>query len=300
MTQENNTQAAIDAGKQIASVGQSVFYIGEIPYTRTHDGSVVGLGAYLAESDKRAAQPRSLGGCAHILDEASMIAHCQRFRDSASALFANADSIVAVYDYHRPIAEALHIEAKEGETAILAVIGRDASARWQRHRAIYKPAKSKEWTTWTSKAGQLMSQADFADFLEANLQDLAGPEGDRKVPSPADLMTLALTLKVTSEDVLESQINRTTGEYHLVAKVEQKTTGEAKIPKEFDILVPVYENGDLLRVTCRFRMKKDGAGFKFGWVIPTAERLERSAWQAICKRISETTTLPIFFGQPEQ
>ena len=300
MTQENNTQAAIDAGKEIATSAQKLQFFGEIPIGFKQNGDCYLLTGLLAEQDKRAEKPRALAGSAHILDEASMIAHCQRFRDSASALFANADSIVAVYDYHRPIAEALHIEAKEGETAILAVIGRDASARWQRHRAIYKPAKSKEWTTWTSKAGQLMSQADFADFLEANLQDLAGPEGDRKVPSPADLMTLALTLKVTSEDVLESQINRTTGEYHLVAKVEQKTTGEAKIPKEFDILVRVYENGDLLRVTCRFRMKKDGAGFKFGWVIPTAERLERSAWQAICKRISETTTLPIFFGQPEQ
>lgn len=298
--QENNTQAAIDAGKEIASAVQKLQFIGEIPVGFKANGDAYLMTGLLAEQDKRAEKPRALAGSAKILDEASMIAHCQRFRDSASALFADSSQIMAVYDYHRPIGDALHIEVKDGETAVLNVVGRDVSARWTRHRAIYTPGKAKEWTTWTGKAGQLMSQADFADFLEANLQDLAGPEGDRKVPSPADLMTLALTLKVTSEDVLESQINRTTGEYHLVAKVEQKTTGEAKIPKEFDILVPVYENGDLQRVTCRFRMKKDGSTFKFGWVIPTAERLERSAWQDICKRISKKTSLPLIYGQPEQ
>lgn len=287
--QENNTQAAIDAGKEIASAVQKLQFIGEIPVGFKANGDAYLMTGLLAEQDKRAEKPRALAGSAKILDEASMIAHCQRFRDSASALFADASQITAVYDYHQPVAA----------TDTPALI-RDSAARWQRHRAIYTPGKAKEWTTWTGKAGQLMSQADFADFLEANLQDLAGPEGDRKVPSPADLMTLALTLKVTSEDVLESQINRTTGEYHLVAKVEQKTTGEAKIPKEFDILVPVYENGDLQRVTCRFRMKKDGSTFKFGWVIPTAERLERSAWQDICKRISEKTSLPLIYGQPEQ
>ncbi len=289
MTQENNTQAAIDAGKEIAASAQKLQIIGGIPVGFKHDGDSYLLTGLLAEQDKRAEKPRALAGSAKILDEASMIAHCQRFRDSASALFADASQIMAVYDYHRPVA-----------ASDVPEIVRDSAARWQRHRAIYKPEKAKEWTTWTGKAGQLMSQADFADFLEANLQDLAGPDGDRKVPTPADLMTLALTLKVTSEDVLESQINRTTGEYHLVAKVEQKTTGEAKIPKEFDILVPVYENGDLLRVTCRFRMKKDGSAFKFGWVIPTADRLERSAWQTICARIAEKTTLPLIYGQPEQ
>jgi uncharacterized protein YfdQ (DUF2303 family) len=286
--QENNTQAAIDAGKEIASAVQKLQFIGEIPVGFKANGDAYLMTGLLAEQDRRADKPRALAGSAKILDEASMIAHCQRFRDLASALFADASQITAVYDYHRPVAAT--------DTPDI----RDSAARWQRHRAIYTPSKAKEWTTWTGKAGQLMSQADFADFLEANLQDLAGPEGDRKVPSPADLMTLALTLKVTSEDVLESQINRTTGEYHLVAKVEQKTTGEAKIPKEFDILVPVYENGDLQRVTCRFRMKKDGSTFKFGWVIPTAERLERSAWQDICKRISEKTSLPLIYGQPEQ
>lgn len=297
---ENNTQAAIDAGKEVAASGQKIQFIGELPVSMKYDGEAVLWTKALTIQDERAPQPRALAGKSLILDEASLIAHCLRFRDADSALFANGSSILAVYDYHRPIREALHIEVKEGETAVLNVVGRDVSARWQRHRAEYTPQKSPEWKTWITNAGKLISQAEFADFLEANVQDLAGPEGERKVPTPADLCTMALTLKVTQNDVLDSQINRTTGEYTLIAKQEQQTTGSTVIPKEFDLLIPLYERGELVRVTCKFRMRKEGAAFRFGWIIPTAERMERQAFEAIAKRIAEATTLPLFYGQPEQ
>lgn len=289
--QENNTQAAIDAGKAIVTAEQTIKYHGDLPLIIKPDGTVTLMTTAQDNMDERAPQPRSLAGISKILDEASLIAHCLRFRDTDSALFANRTSILAVYDYHRPIAPPA-----EGSAYQL----RDGNARWQRHRAEYTPQKAPEWKTWIDNAGKLMSQAEFADFLEANVQDLAGPEGDRKVPTPADLCTMTLTLKVTQNDVLDSQINRTTGEYTLIAKQEQQTTGSTVIPKEFDLFIPLYERGEQVRVTCKFRMRKEGAAFKFGWVIPTAERMERQAFEAIAKRIAEATALPLFYGQPEQ
>ncbi len=288
--EENNTQAAIDAGKEIQLARQQIQTFNGIPVAIDKEGTWKVLSGLLENQDRRADKPRAMSGSCAITTEASLVAHAHRFRDPESALFATGSALIVVYDYHRSVPDGLESGS---------VPARDIFARWQRHRAVYEPKLSPEWQTWIGGQNKLMAQAEFADFLEVNDRDIAGPIDERKVPSPADLMTLALTLKVTAEDVLESTINRTTGEYTLLAKQEQKSTGSATIPKEFDIAISVYENGPLYRMPCKFRMRKEGQGFKFGWIVPGAARLLRDAYQDMAKRVSDATALPLFFGSPE-
>jgi len=288
MTQENNTQAAIDAGKEIATATlQKLQDFNGIPYTIQPGGAVQVHEKLLAEQDKRADQPRRLQGMAVLGNEAGFIAHVLRFKDSESVIFGDKTSLTAVYDYHQKMSD---VPADE--------LDRDRHARWAQHRAHFAPDLSDEWKIWVGGQGKMKSQSDFADFLEEHERDIAGPTADRNVPSVADLRTMALTLKVTTDDVLESSINRTTGEYHLVAKQEQKTTGETKIPKEFDIEIPIFTGGPKTRIVCKFRMRKDGK-FTFGWIVPGAEALQRQAMEEMLMRVRDATQLPVMNGRPE-
>jgi len=289
--QENNTQAAIDAGKEIANAQlQKLLDFQGIPYTVTRDGAIGVHKPLLEALDQRAEKPRRLKGLAILGNEQGFIDHVNRFKDPESVIFFTRSDMTAVYDYSRTVPQGLPI----GDVPV-----RDPFARWGEHRAHFAPELSDEWKVWIMGAGKLKAQADFADFLEENERDLAGPIDGRNVPSPADLRTLALTLKVSVDDVLESTINRTTGEYTLVAKQEQRTTGSAQIPREFDIEIPIFTGGPRTRIVCKFRMRKDGSRFQFGWIVPGAEALRIQAMEELMMRVRAATQLPALNGKPE-
>lgn len=283
----SETQAALEAGKLIGSLGSFVKLTSEgIPYVVAADGKVQVASELLACVDARAAQPRQIKGMATLLDEVSMIYHVLRFKDGDSALFCLTDKIVAIYDYHRPV--TMQVERRE------------LCARWGRHGASYTPVLSPEWVAWVKGAGKAYKQVEFADFIDEHTTDVAGPKEGREVPTAADLATMALTLRVTSEDVLDSTINRTTGEQMLVMKREHNTTGSTKLPREFDIEIPIFEGGARYRIPCAFRFRKSGdGGASFAWVVRGADRLIREAFTDMAKRIAAQTQLPLFMGSPE-
>jgi len=181
METENNTAAAIQAGKDAAGIGIRMWREGDFTLSMVpKDCDLKVLDNLLIMQENRAPTPRELAGKAVMRDEQSLILHAIRFRDEHSALFGTGSSYLAVYDYHRPVPRA-------GEANTL---GRNTSARWRRHAAEFKPALSPEWTAWTTNAGKMFSQTEFAEWLEEHEQDLAGPMEGRSVPSPADLRTL--------------------------------------------------------------------------------------------------------------
>lgn len=285
--EHNNTQAAIEAGITIGSLNVATQRgVNGVPYAVVHKDAAVQLLTGLQQAeDARAERPRTLSGTAQILTEQSMVDHILRFKDADSVLFATASGVTAVYDYHQPV--------KDGAQ-------RDALARWQRHLAGYTPKLSREWVKWVDGSGKAMSQTEFADFLDENDLDIAGPTEQRKVPTQADLQTLGHTLKVTSEDVVEATIDRTTGNYQMVAKQNMTPTGECKIWKEFDILIPIFDGGEKVRICCKFRLQKLGGQLKFGWVVPTAARMLREEYYAMAKRVGEKAGIPVIYGTPEK
>lgn len=281
-------QKALDTGKQLAGVDERTIEILGITHALLPTGMTLQpLKETIDLADKRAERdkPRLLKGAAAIGDEVSFVAHVARFKDEHSVIFADKTGVTAIYDYNLPV--------KNGEL-------RDTSARFGIHRASFKPELSEEWKAWIGGAGKPLPQETFADFLDENLYDLAAATDVRpKVPSPADLATMAHSLKVTSEDALESTLNRTTGEYTITAKVAQTTTGSAQIPPEFDINIPIFTGGPKTRITCKLRLRKQDTKFLFGWAVPGSAALLRQAMDELSARIKDATKLPVITGTPE-
>lgn len=273
-------------GKELAHIKDRQAEIFGIPHVLVPTGfTLQTLEKTLELADKRAERdkPRLLSGTATIQDEASFVGHVNRFKDADSVVFFDKTNFTAVYDYNRKLT---------GDD-------RNLAARFGKHRANFTPELSDEWKTWIGNGGKLFAQEAFADFLDEHVWDIAGPNEERgKVPTPAALATMAHSLKVMAEDTIESTINRTTGEYNLVAKSEQKTTGTTQIPPEFDIEIPIFVGGPKTRLTCKLRLRKDD-GIKFGWVVPGAAKFQRQAMEELAMRVREAVELPVLSGKPE-
>jgi len=283
----DNFKTALDAGKDLASIASRTMDIQGIPHALVPNGySLKMLSEAVDLADRRAERekPRLLQGNAVIGDEPSFIAHLNRFKDSDSVIFATDKSFTAVYDYHRPVSSGP---------------ARNEGARFGKHRAVFAPEMSPEWLAWIGGSGKVLDQESFADFLEEHVQDIAGPIEGRTVPSPAALASLALNLKVMADDTMESTLNRTTGEYTLVAKREQKTVGNTVVFPEFDIEIPIFTGGVRYRIVCKLRLRKTDSGYGFAWAVPGASALKRKAMTEVGERVSKTVSLPLIVGQPE-
>jgi len=291
MTQENNTQAAIDAGKEIAGAAQKLQDVGGIPITMNHQGQVMVHTSILAEQDKRAEKPRRLMGTAVLGNEQGFIDHVQRFKDNDTVIFGSRDSLTVVYDYHRIVSQGLEAGS---------VPNRDAFARWGQHRATFTPEMSDEWKAWIGGAKKPLGQEAFAEYIDENVRDIAKPTNERQTPSAGSLATMALNLKVMADKTMESTVNPTTGEYTLIAKEEHKTTGSTQIPAEFDIEIPIFTGAPKTRITCKIRFRKGDGKPTFAWIVPGADALKRQAMEEMIMRVRAATQLPLMNGQPEQ
>jgi hypothetical protein len=108
--------------------------------------------------DEYLQKPRRREGTAKLTELASFNAHVNRFKSSASAIFANnacQPQLIGVLDYHE--------EGATGDPAFC------------KHRAVYDFPLSDEWTAWTEKDSEQLGQQAFAEFIEDRLADVLDP-----------------------------------------------------------------------------------------------------------------------------
>lgn len=296
MDQDNNVQAAVEAGKQIADVKTRITHVGNIPValTETEKGSHVGvLDAVLAKQDERADAPRRLRGTATHHEQASFIAHVNRFKDEDSTIWADAGSVrlTAVLNYHRGALADAGVALKP-------------SPRWNDHRAVYACPLSEQWKRWIANNEKWMTQEAFGQFVEDNLTDLANPDPgnalDKDMPPPARVLEVARSLVVNAKTDFQRTINPTTGEGVFTWKKDNEVQGTTKVPKSFLLGIPVFDAGEAYRIEARLRYSVDNGVAKFQFALYQPQAIVRDAFDKVRKQVAEGTRLLVFAGSPEQ
>jgi uncharacterized protein YfdQ (DUF2303 family) len=265
----------------------------------TREGVVAQSVKGLLEEYRRLPERRT--GQAKLETLESFIAHVNRFRSEASALFAHAAisdgvigaSLVAVIDYH--------------------AAGHDSPASWGKHRASYEFPISENLSAWVEGQGKWLTQRDFAEFLETRLEDVLAPEHagptaaqlaeqlGLEYASPSKLAELSRGLKVRVDGRVTSAINLSSGETQIAFKTEHQDENGAplRVPPAFVIGVSMFEGGDRFTVVVRLRYRvKDGAVI-WSYQLHRLSDVFRMAFREACALAGSKTTLPLFYGTPE-
>lgn len=272
--------------------------VGEVPLlvSTGRDGNSIAC-ALTSELDAYRPHPKRRAGVATLYDLESFIAHTNRFKSDASALFADPNSsgphLTSVLDYHP---------------------GGDGAPAWRAHRGLYECPLSAEWKRWTGQAGKGMTPAQFAEFLEANITDLADPSGKLGATAqalaaaagiefapPARILELSRGLSVRATSLVKEAKNLATGEVNVAYVTEhQDERGQPlKVPGGFLIAVPVFRGGAAYKVPVRLRYRLRESQITWFFELYQAERFFDDAFAEACKKAQEATGLPLFQGQPE-
>lgn len=270
----------LEAGKKLGTL--AVEEVNGIPCAFVN-GQIVALGNVLDIADARAEWPRALKGTATLALLESFCAHVNRFKDDASAIFADPakHELVAIHDYSIEMGKP----------------------RWGRHRTLYTCPLSRQWKAWTEILNKPLTQEEFADFIEANINDVKSSKtivGDApQYPRAGELINMARKLTIKTKGEFERTIDETTGEYTMVNKLEHEKPSSTKIHPRFLISIPTFERGNPYTLEVYVRFTLSGARPSFVLLIPSAKDIYEEAFKDVYDKAAVETGLPVFVGKPE-
>lgn len=313
MTSENpgaGTRAIIDTVRELME--PHPFHIGE-------DGVVAlakGLELHSLKRfvDERRKHPERRKGTAELTKLDSFIEHVKRFRDNQSVIFAKDDrkapELLAVYDYHEPGLVVVYEDESDEELE-----RREGVPRFGEHRARYKFPLSDEWKAWVGLQDTgLVSQDDFASFLEDHIEDVLptdqhsdavidwGAANALHLAGPDKLRDLARGLHINVERKVAQISDRRTGE----AKIHFEEThaaeggGPVAIPGGFAIAVSVFKGEDSYRVPVRLRYRLRGREIQWAVAMHRIDRVFDVAFNESVEKVRGYTGLPVLYGAPER
>ena len=171
----------------------------------------------------------------------------------------------------------------------------EGTAGWGDHRAVLQLTTTQDWRDWTGYSGKLLSQTDFAEFVEQHLPNIVAP-------TAADMLELAQTIKGASKVTFESTKRLTGGQVALEwredvdAKAGRK--GDIKIPDVIELALQVYEGGPAYRMAARFRYRIERGQLALGYVLERAGDVKRDAFAASIESIGADTGRAVWHGKP--
>ncbi len=165
---------------------------------------------------------------------------------------------------------------------------------WREHRAIYECHLSTEWNTWKAANKRVMSQADFAQFIEDNLPDIVSPSG-------AEMLEISRTLEAKKKVDFASAIRLDNGAVQFTYNEATQGTaakGKFTIPEVFHIGIPVLDGGAPYKIEARFRYRIAEGNLSMWYDLLRAHKVYEDAIMEVWKTIQEETKASIFHGEP--
>ncbi len=191
------------------------------------------------------------------------------------------------------------VNFRRGEVRFIAVLNEHERyvAHWRDHRASYTPVQSVEWETWKSRNRVVMSQADFAAFLEDNIKDIATRPD---MPSGNDILNMALNFEAKQEVIIKSvmRLQNGTGEFTYVDKEDESTVKKMQFFQRFTLGVAPFFNGQAYPLMARLKYKHNASKLTFFYDLIRPDLILQDATRDLIKVIEEGTELPLVLGHP--
>lgn len=190
----------------------------------------------------------------------------------------------------------------EGSVKLAAVINdHGALPQWRDYRAVYEPAKSAEWNLWAESDKRVMSQAEFAEFIENNSKDITSEKGST-IPTSGDMLKMALTFEHTAEARIKSTIRSLqsgTATIEYSDAEDDATLKRMEAFTRFQIGIAVFFNGQAFRIDSRLKYRQTAGKLAFWYELIRPDLQVQEATRGLIAQIkSALPNIPVLMGVP--
>lgn len=192
------------------------------------------------------------------------------FRKKGSVVVFDADSFNALLAENAIAgATTIYINPDANKPAIVAVInGNGASGPgFGDFRVSIGFRETPQWAKWKAIDGRMLPQAEFAEFVEDNLADIATPDG-------ATMMEIVTYLQATRSVDFRSGIKLSNGAVQLTNNESVEASvgaGNIAVPDVFEIALSPIFGVQPFKVPARFRYRIEDRRLKLGFKLQRIE-----------------------------
>lgn len=172
----------------------------------------------------------------------------------------------------------------------------DTAPGWRSHQAVYQPAMSAEWTTWTANNKQAKEQVEFAEFIERHEPDIASEEG---YPTSLQMLSMATEFEANSEKRVKSVARLQGGGVRLeyIDDDNADTLAQMKVFEKFQIGIPVFWACPGYRIDARLKYRHGSGKVKFWYDLIRPDRVHEAAAKELIERVRTSIgALPLLMG----
>ncbi len=235
------------------------------------------------DDEKRFDYPRRKTAKVVLHDAPSFISYVKRHGSlSDSTIWCNAD----------------YLKGSVSFTSILNDHGADEDQpAWRDHTAKFSPTFSEEWNRWSASNSKAFNQADFAGFIEDNLQDIASDDG---FPTGAQMLEMAINFEARQDMRFKSAIRLQSGgvQMNFVQDDDKQTVEKMNLFERFRIGIPVFWNGDAYPVVARLRYRVREGKLTFWYELVRQDKVLEAATMTMIQAVKAESGMPFFFGSP--
>lgn len=203
----------------------------------------------------------------------------------------------------------IYLDVDYGQSKVKAVAifndhsDKDETATgWRDHRAVFNPRWSEEWNRWVKNSGNAMSQVELANFLEKNIGDIVGNEGN-KMPTGSEVLTFVSALTETRKVKYGSAVNLQNGmvQIEFVEDGDNNTKGKLDMFREFAIGIRPFHHGQAyeMKAFLRYRIDRNSGEIRFWFDLQRSDKVLEDACADMISKIKAEAGVPVLFGTPE-
>lgn len=138
------------------------------------------------------------------------------------------------------------------------------------HTAQVEFRPTPEWTAWTKINGQLLTQVQFAEFVEDHVDQITTPDG-------ATMLELAQSIRAKKSSNFQSDQRLSSGQVQLMytENIDAKAgrAGKIEIPDELTLALRPYMGARTYKVTAKFRYRLSEGALALGVKLMQPERI---------------------------
>jgi len=167
-------------------------------------------------------------------------------------------------------------------------------AGWGDHRAELALQPTPEWTHWMTLDGKLVTQEQFAEHIEAGLQEIEQPDG-------ATMLEMAQSFRLTNNASFRTAKRLVSGEqqflYDETVEASAGRGGEITVPSAFILLVAPFVGEQDRQVVAKLRYRMSGGSFAIGYKLERPDKVVRDALDAVAAQMAGEFPR-VFVGEP--
>lgn len=165
---------------------------------------------------------------------------------------------------------------------------------WRDHRAVYQPQRDPDFAVWQQMSGELLSQTEFAEFIETVAHNVTDPDAAR-------MLEIATTFSAHRSATFSRSARLQSGDvslqWHEETSAKAGKSGQLEIPETFTVTISPFAGATARPLLARLRYRVADGTLRIGFQLHRPDLVTREAFQDVRDMLAQRLSAPVLLGR---